>query len=325
MIRTRLRRSRTISASVLSGHSLTISDFTAVRCLVILALAGVAFAAEEVSPVAPGAGLVVVYSDKAFFECPVWDYAHGALYFDSYQKKVDRLVRLEADGSVTPQEGTEGVGGAFLARDGRILAADCAKHRILSFAAGPDGLSDPKVMAEDPAWHQPNDICEAPSGHIYFTDPDFSEKKSGSVFHLFPSGKVSRAVSHLPCPNGVTASGDGKTLYVSDTSLREWWAFPILADGGLGEGRVFFKPESDARAGGPDGMTSDEFGNLYLTGMGGVWIVSPTGRQLDFIPVPEFCSNVRIGGPDRKTLYITCSKKVYSLSLKARAGWPHPG
>lgn len=286
--------------------------------MIILALAGIASAADQASLVAPGAGLVVVHEDKAFFECPVWDYAHGVLYFDSYQKKVDRLVRLETDGRVTPQRGTEGVGGAFLARDGRILAADCVKHRILSFAAGPDGLSDPKVLAEDPAWHQPNDICEGLSGHIYFTDPDFAERKSGSVFHLSPSGKVSRVVSCLPCPNGVTASSDGKTLYVSDTSLREWWAFPILVDGGLGEGRVFFKPEFDAKGGGPDGMTSDEFGNLYLTGMGGVWIVSPAGRQLGFIPVPEFCSNVRIGGADGKTLYITCARKVYTLSLKVR-------
>ena len=281
--------------------------------------------------IAPGAKLVVIHAENRFFECPVWDRRHGQLYFDSYDNKIDWLVRYDGAGKVTPQPGAEGIGGAFLGRDGRLLAADCNKHRILSFATGPDGLSDPKVLAADPSWHQPNDLCQLANGDIYFTDPDFKGKKDGGVYHLAASGKVTKMVSHLPCPNGVTAANDGRTLYVSDSQLKEWWSFPVLADGRLGQGRVFFKPEAKSQNA-PDGLTIDEYGNLYFTGLGGVWIVSPAGQKLDFIPVPEFCSNVRFGGPTGppsiraggwwagRTLYITCSKKVYSLAMRVRGG-----
>jgi gluconolactonase len=68
-------------------------------------------------------------------------------------------------------------------------------------------------------------------------------------------------------------------------------------------------------------MTIDERGNLYFTGLGGVWIVSPTGQQLDMINVPIYnCSNICFGGPENKTLYITCQDKVYSLDMVVRGG-----
>ena len=60
------------------------------------------------------------------------------------------------------------------------------------------------------------------------------------------------------------------------------------------------------------------WGNLYLTGLGGVWIVSPAGVMLEFVEVPEFASNVTFGGAKGKTLFITCSRKVYSLAMRVR-------
>ena len=64
----------------------------------------------------------------------------------------------------------------------------------------------------------------------------------------------------------------------------------------------------------------DEQGNLYLTGRGGVWVVSPAGEALGLIAIPEFCSNVTFGGDNGRTLYMTCSKKVYSLRMRVRGG-----
>jgi gluconolactonase len=68
----------------------------------------------------------------------------------------------------------------------------------------------------------------------------------------------------------------------------------------------------------PDGMCADINGNLYFAMRGGIWVVSPEGKSLGLIPVPEFCSNVTFGGADGKTLYITCDRKVYSLSMKVK-------
>ena len=266
--------------------------------------------------VAPGAGLEVVHAERKFFEAPVWDPAGGKLYFDAY-KKVDMLVRLDAPGTVTTMPATEGVGGTFLGRDGRLLAADCRRHRILSFRLGSDGLSDMQVLAADASWRQPNDLCQTLRGDIYFTDPDFNARRNGAVYHLSPAGQVRKAVAHLPCPNGIIGSPDGRTVYVSDTDRKEWWAFPVLRDGSLGRGKLFFKPRSTSSRG-PDGMTVDEKGNVYLTGLGGVWVVTPAGRALGFVPVPEFASNVAFGGADGRTLFITCGRKVYGLRMRVR-------
>ena len=48
--------------------------------------------------------------------------------------------------------------------------------------------------------------------------------------------------------------------------------------------------------------------------------MSPQGVQLDMIPIPEFVTNVCFGGPENKTLYITCQDKVYSLAMQFRGG-----
>ena len=118
-------------------------------------------------------------------------------------------------------------------------------------------------------------------------------------------------------PNGCIASRDGRTLYVGDSERKHWRAYELSAAGEVGAGRLFFDPETENRDS-PDGMTIDEHGDLYFAGRGGVWVVTPEGTPLGLIPVPEFCSNVTFGGADGKTLYLTCSKKVYQLAMQVR-------
>jgi gluconolactonase len=128
----------------------------------------------------------------------------------------------------------------------------------------------------------------------------------------------------MTLPNGIIVSLDGKTLYVSDSGQKNWRVYPIKADGTVGEGKVFFKPETGAK-GDPDGMTIDEEGNLYCTGCGGVWFLKPDGKggyaaPACLIPFKDLTSNVAFGGDDGKTLYITCGDKVYSIAMTVRGG-----
>jgi sugar lactone lactonase YvrE len=177
------------------------------------------------------------------------------------------------------------------------------------------------VLYHDPILHQPNDVCQAPNGNIYFSDPDFEKQTTGAIWLLTTEGKAVKLVGDLGSPNGLEASNDGRTLYVGDDHLDHWRAYPILEDGTVGEGRVFFDPDHPNKTT-SDGMCSDEHGNLYFSGQccyeegkGGVWVVTPEGTSLGRIPTPEFCSNVCFGGPDGKTLFMTCNKKVYSLKM----------
>lgn len=119
----------------------------------------------------------------------------------------------------------------------------------------------------------------------------------------------------MSLPNGLVVSNDGNTLYVGNSYEKLWRSYPINPDGSVGTGSVFFNP-TITNTNDPDGMTIDGEGNLYFTGLGGIWVVKPTGELNGFIPITEFASNVTFGDGDYKTLYITCDGKVYSLRMK---------
>ncbi|MBE3040092.1 MAG: SMP-30/gluconolactonase/LRE family protein, partial [Chloroflexi bacterium] len=216
--------------------------------------------------------------------------------------------------------------GTLLSLDGRLLVAEENPPKICSYRIGPSGPQDAKVQAIPSK--APNDLTQLANGRIYFSCPDWSTTPATQgVYRLDPNGAVTLVKNGLYQPNGLEASNDGTKLYVAESasgpgggnSLKRWWVFPINPDGSLGTGSIFFQP-STTNYNDPDGMTIDERGNLYFCGMGGVWIVSPQGVQLDMIPIPEFVTNVCFGGPENKTLYITCQDKVYSLAMQFRGG-----
>jgi gluconolactonase len=65
-------------------------------------------------------------------------------------------------------------------------------------------------------------------------------------------------------------------------------------------------------------VTLDEHGNLYLA-RDVVHVYSPEGKKITTIAVPEAPSNVCFGGKDRKTLFITARKGLYSIHMAVRS------
>ena len=62
-------------------------------------------------------------------------------------------------------------------------------------------------------------------------------------------------------------------------------------------------------------MTIDSEGNIYLTGKG-VTVFDAAGEKIEHIDMREpWTANVCFGGRDRKTLFITASKSLYSLRM----------
>ena len=291
--------------------------------LTALAVSARAADAPIPSTVARGAVLVEVFSSAAFHEGPTWDPVTGKVYFTAFfsgEQANQQIIRLDAPGKGTVWlDKSEGVNGTWLSLKGRMLGAQAYGHRLMSYAIGPRGPEDAKALAVNQKWNQPNDVCQTPGGNIYFTDPDFKDRKTSKVFLLRADGSVKKIIDDMPVPNGLIASNDGKTLYVGDSHRKMWRSYPIRADGTTGPGKDFFVPKTKNESS-PDGMTIDEYGNLYFTGRGGVWVASPAGETIGFIATKEFCSNVTFGGADGKTLYLTCDKKVYSLAMDARGG-----
>jgi gluconolactonase len=65
---------------------------------------------------------------------------------------------------------------------------------------------------------------------------------------------------------------------------------------------------------GGDGLTSDAFGNLYITA-NGIHIVDPEGKHLGTIEVPERPANCTFGPTGSNTLSITARTSLYAVKL----------
>ena len=84
-------------------------------------------------------------------------------------------------------------------------------------------------------------------------------------------------------------------------------AFDVKANGTLANKRVLHDFGLDRR--GIDGMTLDAKGNIYATGgrakNAGIYVFSPEGRHLAFIPTTQPTNCVFGAGTEKSTLYIT--------------------
>ena len=91
--------------------------------------------------------------------------------------------------------------------------------------------------------------------------------------------------------------------------------YEVSADGSLSNGGIFFDmiqaPGEDAL----DGIKVDLRGNLYVSGPGGLWIISPDAKHLGTIIAPKHPHNMAWGGDDGKTLYMTAQGSLYRMPL----------
>ena len=271
--------------------------------------------------VAPGAKLVELYGDDRFFEGPVWEPVGKKLYFTAFGSDNQQILRVDAPGKVTVwKDQSKGVNGTFLSIEGRMLGAQAYGQSVVDYGFNPDGTCEEKTLLYYAKLNQPNDICQTRDGEIFYTDP--GSKVPPGAYRLTTKGEIVKFAEEMKTPNGIIASNDGKTVYVGDSTARHWRSYAVLEDGKMGPGTLFFAPDPKYKDGdgAPDGMTIDEHGNLYVSGGSRVWVVSPAGKSLGLIATPSFCSNVTLGGADGKTLYLTCSKKVFSLQLTVGAG-----
>ncbi len=184
-------------------------------------------------------------------------------------------------------------------------------------------------------FNAPNDLAIDEKGNIYFTDPRYLghesiEQPVQGVYRIDPQGKIKLIISDAGKPNGVVVSPDQKTLYVASLDTGSFGDLPegmnaykgrhaLLAYNILDDGTVSFREEViDFSTGrGPDGMTIDVDGNLYLTQPNGIGVFSPEGTQLAEIPVPEVARNVTFGRGDTKTtLYITAGGSLFRIQVK---------
>jgi gluconolactonase len=179
--------------------------------------------------------------------------------------------------------------------------------------------------------NSPNDLAIRKNGEIFFTDPIYGLPQRADdprreidfcgVYRLQKNGEVTLQYKEMSRPNGIGFSPDEKTLYVanSDGGDPVWRAFPVKADGDLGEPKPFFDASKDDRIpnGGGDGLKVDTRGNVFATGPGGVLVLSPEGELLGRIVTGERIANVGWGN-DGSVLYLTSDMYLCRIQTKTK-------
>ena len=182
--------------------------------------------------------------------------------------------------------------------------------------------------------NSPNDLVYKSDGSLYFTDPpaglrnaadDPKKELPFTGIYLLKGDKLQLAAKDLR-PNGLAFTPDEKYIYLVDGTggKKTIVRYAVNPDDTFGAGGLFMDMTSDKAPGGPDGMKVDQKGNLYSTGPGGVWIMSPDGKHLGTILTAELPANLAFGDADYKTLYLTARTGLYRIRLKI-AGIPTPG
>jgi len=267
---------------------------------------------------APDAQMEKVATGFQFTEGPAW--GHGALFFSDIP--ADTIQRVTEAGEVSVFLKPSGKSnGLMFDRDGTLIACRHWERNVARIT--PEGqVSVIADTYDGKKLNSPNDCIIAADGAIYFTDPHYGlegrpqEQDCEGVYRIAPDGKLARVVDDMTRPNGLFISPDGDTLYVADSEDRKIRAYALQEDGSAGDGRDFIDMRTDA-PGVPDGMTMDSEGNLYCTGGGGIWVITPEGKHLGTIAVPEVPANCTFGAPDNSVLYITARNSIYRIALKA--------
>ena len=237
-----------------------------------------------------------------FTEGPIWHPAEQVLYFSDMPGDVRRKVTL--DGQVTEvRRPSFKCNGMTLEANLDLLVCEHVTSSLVRERR--DGVRETLAFHYEGKYlNSPNDVTVRSDGTIYFSDPWYGRfpgfgiergRELGwqGVFRIPPGGgqdelELAVAQDEFDMPNGLCFSPDESLLYINDTPRAHIKVFDVAGDGSLSNGRMFFDGVGTGviEEGIPDGMKCDERGNIWVTGPGGVWVISPQGEHLGTVLVP---------------------------------------
>lgn len=286
----------------------------------------------------PDTRLLDLYEGAIHAEGPLWQPAYNRLLWSDVANR--RLLAWYGDGRVEALvDPTHFMNGNAMMGDGRVVHCEHGRHCISRSEADFSGRPEPIVTHfEGKRLNSPNDVAVAPDGSIWFTDPIFGivmpsqggladpELDHRSVYRFDPVTGALGRMADFEQPNGLAFSGDGRTLYVSDTSRslgevpglsagtkHEIEAFDVGPEGTLSNRRFFCHTDHGV----PDGLLVDTRGWVWTSAADGVHVWSRDREKLGFIPTPSVVSNLTWGGGTGRRLFMTASTRLLAIDLAA--------
>lgn len=249
--------------------------------------------------------------------------AEGQMWLLGYFK--GEVLKVEGESCTVLGEASGAPNGAKIGPDGNLIVADRAGG-IMSVDLE-TGTRSPKHPSYGiVGFRGLNDLVFAPDGGMYFTEPYGSDalSKVGRVYYVGPGegAKVELFAEGLAYPNGIAVSADGQRVFVSEFAENRVMSLPARGAKNPFEPRFVFARMQGGL--GPDGLTVDSDGNLYVAHFeaGEVVIFDKLGHPYGAVALPEgsgiWTTNVALHGG---YLYLTEAGQnvVWRLPVKTKA------
>lgn len=296
----------------------------------------------------PESKLIELFSGgETFLEGPAMS-EDGILYFSDIAF-TDRYPGMKAGTiwTLNPQNGEAKVyrspsgmsNGLMFDSDGNLIAcegADFGGRRVTRTNMKTGQSVILAGLYNGRPFNSPNDLAIDLQGRIFFSDPRYLGYESidqpvQGIYRIDNDNSIHLVAANVDKPNGIVISPDQKTLYVANcnfpgngntsflpndykgvrlTGSGSIYAYNLLPDGSLQFRSKLIDFGSDF---GPDGMTIDKEGHLYIALGTKVGIYSPEGELLSEIKAPQ-ATNLCFGtGKYNRTLFIAGGKRIYAM------------
>jgi sugar lactone lactonase YvrE len=268
---------------------------------------------------------LVIDAKATLGEGPCWDANKQQLYWvDIMEKKVhiydpqsnsDRFVQLDQYvGAVVPRAESEEV----------IVACHHGFYSLNLETGHLTPLGNPESDLPNNRFNDGK--CDA-AGRLWAGTMALNASgNAGTLYCLDTDLSIRPMVKPVTISNGLAWTSDNRTMYYIDTPTKQVVAYDYDAvSGNITNKRVAVTiPEG---GGGPDGMTIDAEGMIWVAQWGGFqvsrWNPS-TGELLDSVRVPAAqVTSCAFGGENLDELYITTAR--IGLNEQALAEQPHAG
>lgn len=205
---------------------------------------------------------------------------------------VNRSIPVHAKiGSAAPLNAGQAIlaleDGLWLFRQGKLL----------------DPLPSPNMQGV----HFNDGKCD-PAGRFWVgTRASDGSPGGGALYRVDHRRQVTCMATGFDVPNGMGWSPDGRHFYLIDTVPRLLYRYDFDLAGGTISNRVILHRFENI-IGKPDGMAVGGDGNIWcaMWDGGGIALLAPDGRQVDWLPTPcQRPTSCAFGGDDLCTLFVT--------------------
>jgi sugar lactone lactonase YvrE len=242
-------------------------------------------------------------------EGPVWDDRRSCVFMVDIRGKAVHAIRLDgSEHRSWPMP--ELVGSIGLGESGRLIVALVASLAVLAPDTG--ALTPLATIPDELPTNRLNDGKVGPDGAFWVGSMDngtTDRKPVGSLYRVDGKGVVSKIMDGgLIVSNGLAWSGDGRTMYHSDSNARWIDRADFDPETGVASNRVRIATDIQGETGRPDGAAGLADGRYLSAGVsaGVLNIWSRDGKIDETFPFPApaptmpcFC------GDDLRTVVVT--------------------